>query len=1055
MLLGGGGKKPPLGKQHAEINSVRIQSSAYGKAIPIIYGTNRIAGNLLWYGDFQAITTTSSQSAGGKGGGGGSSRITQSSTDYYAALCFALCEGPIFGVGNIYKGKEIHTLSDLGLTLFSGTVPTQTPWGYLTTNHPGQDLGYEGLAYVAVSNSHLDQNANLPNYNYEIQGLLQYYSAATGQLADAEPATILYDILTSVQYGAGLSAAQIGSLTAYQQYCVANGFFLSPVLESQQQAVDVLKQWLEITNSGAIWSEGVLKVIPYGDQAITGNGMTFTPAITPLYTLTDDDYIYTEGDDPVQVSRSTPADAFNIIKIEFSNRSNNYTNEIAEAKDQNAINSFGQRPSSTYSYHEITSPSVARQVGQILLQRQLYKRNTYKFKVGWKYILLEPMDVIGLTESTLGITNYLVRITDVEEAENGELTITAEDMLIGTGAAAIYSSQTGSGYQTNYNVAPGNVNTPVIFEAPFLITAPRDGAEVWIVASGGVNWGGCEVWASTDNATYQKVGLITGVGRQGVLSATFPAGTDPDTTNTCSVDLTMSGGTLTSGTSADADQYDTLCYCDGELIAFSTATLTATSKYNLTTYIRRGLYGTGAVSHASGSQFARLDQATVKYYVPQDRINATIYLKFLSFNLFGSQKQSLASVSPYSFAPIGKNPPPTVTGFTAVQRAHTVYFGWTQVFDPGLKGYDIKYQAQGTPNWNTATLLTESSRGTESTTASIQPGAYTFMIRARDILDQLSTTITSVNLTVGNSINQTFNSTHGSGTFTVPTGVDTIIVELQGAGGKGVQNGNTPNAPGAASTFGMVGSAPSTQTLSQVAGGTMAARTYYVSIAWFGILYEGPSTTVTSIAISANNLCSVTNPSIGSPPNGATGWAVYIWTSNPTLVMQNTTVIPLSQSSWVEPTSGLIGGTRQPNGSSDYSGISSGGGSSGAAATGGAGGQVLVWPGQFLTSVLGTAISGFVAVGEDGANGVAGTNVPGGGSVYSGGGGQVSVAGQVGSGGEGIGSGGAASGGGGAGGYQRVWIPVKAGWVLPYTVGQGGGTGIAPLGGDGLIIISY
>src|SRR5690242_12562288 len=35
----------------------------------------------------------------------------------------------------------------LNLTLFTGHRP-QTPWSYLTSRHPGEDLGYSGLAYV-------------------------------------------------------------------------------------------------------------------------------------------------------------------------------------------------------------------------------------------------------------------------------------------------------------------------------------------------------------------------------------------------------------------------------------------------------------------------------------------------------------------------------------------------------------------------------------------------------------------------------------------------------------------------------------------------------------------------------------------------------------------------------------------------------------------------------------------------------------------------------------------------------------------------------------------
>lgn len=52
----------------------------------------------------------------------------------------------------------------------------------------------------------------------------------------------------------------------------------------------------------------------------------------------------------------------------------------------------------------------------------------YRFKLGWKYALLEPMDIVLLTDATLGLAEAAVRITQIEEDDNGELTVTAEEI---------------------------------------------------------------------------------------------------------------------------------------------------------------------------------------------------------------------------------------------------------------------------------------------------------------------------------------------------------------------------------------------------------------------------------------------------------------------------------------------------------------------------------------------------------------------------------------------------------------------------------------------------
>jgi hypothetical protein len=226
---------------------------------------------------------------------------------------------------------------------------------------------------------------------------------------------------------------------------------------------------------------------------------------------------------------------------------------------------------------------------------------------------------------------------------------------IGVGTAALYTRLAAAGAPLFQQlVDPGNTNPPVIFEPPASLAGSGQPA-VWIVATGGPNWGGCLAYISTDGNTYAPAGEIYAGARQGILTAPLPAGADPDTTDTLSVDLTISAGQLLSGTRADADSLATLCYCDGELAAYQTATLTAQYKYQLT-YLRRGAYGTAIGSHAAGAQFARFgpsDPSVLKYPYPANFVGRTIYLKLASFNTFGQALQSPAAIAPVSFSLTG------------------------------------------------------------------------------------------------------------------------------------------------------------------------------------------------------------------------------------------------------------------------------------------------------------------------------------------------------------------------------------------------------------------
>ncbi len=220
---------------------------------------------------------------------------------------------------------------------------------------------------------------------------------------------------------------------------------------------------------------------------------------------------------------------------------------------------------------------------------------------------------------------------------------------IGVGTATLYPKLTTAGSGFNMLVAPGNTNAPIIFEPPAGLSGGD--LEVWLIASGGANWGGCQLWVSSDGNTYALAGTIYRGARQGVLTATLPNHADPDTADTLSVDLTESQGQLLSGTMADADNLVTLCYCDGELLSYQTATLTASYKYDLT-YLRRGIYGTPIGGHSSGAS---------------SFISQTIHVKLPAFNTFGQALQSLAGLTPTSY---------TLTGGGAVQGPAYVSGSW-------------------------------------------------------------------------------------------------------------------------------------------------------------------------------------------------------------------------------------------------------------------------------------------------------------------------------------------------------------------------------------------
>ena len=85
------------------INSMRIQQSAYGLCQPLVYGKNRVAANMFWYGDFTSTAHTTTTKAGGKGGGAKTKNTTYT---YSTSLMLGLCENKIKAIGTVWRDKE-------------------------------------------------------------------------------------------------------------------------------------------------------------------------------------------------------------------------------------------------------------------------------------------------------------------------------------------------------------------------------------------------------------------------------------------------------------------------------------------------------------------------------------------------------------------------------------------------------------------------------------------------------------------------------------------------------------------------------------------------------------------------------------------------------------------------------------------------------------------------------------------------------------------------------------------------------------------------------------
>lgn len=801
-----GQKKESISKKEPRLNSIKYEQSTFGATKAVLYGTNRLCGNIIDSVDFKATAHKNTVKMG-KGGGQKSTTIYYT---YTSRTVIGLCEGQILGIRKVMFDDGTYSLSDLKLNFFNGS-DNQPAWGEMTTKHSDHALNYRNLAYVA-GNIDLTTNGSVPQYNFEVNGKftnntddltpvitegfsfsaksgtlgsvsaklqysgyyssiknieLVYYNANSREYKnsnfnnysvsnnktvtmnlsglgavsahvyitfnstvrlDANPKDIVYDILTDSNYGMGFAAAELNtdSFETYSDYCIANNIFLSPLYDSQNEAQDVLTNLAELTNSTFIWSQGKLRIVPLGDETISDNGKTFAPDLTPIYDLTDDDFLCEAGEEPVSCTRKSQNDVKNSIKIEYLNRANEYNTEIEETQDLVNIELYGLKQADTITAHQICTQEVANKVAQLALARNIAVRNTYSFKLPMKYCLLEPADLVTITSDRLGMNRELVRITSIRESDC-ILEIEAEEMIVGSATPAKYTGQKASFEGVDTATSVGNINAPIIFEPPFELT--QNQLEVWVGISNPQNlFGGGEVWISDDGETYKNIGTLNDSVRQGVLTAALPTiNAAYDSTNTLAIDVSMSNAELLSGSSNDMENLNTLCYVDGELLSYQNAELVDDFEYELTT-LKRGAYYTQPAAHASGTQFCRIDSdCFMKVPFTEDDIGKKIYIKICSFNTFGGGLQDLANVQTYEYKITGnatKIFPNDVSNFNVIQKNAEYVFSWQYTSKDDV--YEIR---QGT-SWDSATVIAKNIALNTYTCDIITTGTQTFLIKA-------------------------------------------------------------------------------------------------------------------------------------------------------------------------------------------------------------------------------------------------------------------------------------------------------------------------------------
>ena len=201
-------------------NMPKFNTAIRGATIPILFGTNRVAAQIAWQGNFQAIRNDDvGGKGGGSGGGGGGGKSAQSGNQaaysYKMSVIYHLGQVPapvslikIWNNGNAISAESLreiavdHPPSFFGSApiaedqagalefnssiFFDGSAPALSNWDVLQTA-TGRAVAWPGTAWLGFDSLSLGNSPNIPQLSFEV-GTLEfrwdYSTTALGKSVD-------------------------------------------------------------------------------------------------------------------------------------------------------------------------------------------------------------------------------------------------------------------------------------------------------------------------------------------------------------------------------------------------------------------------------------------------------------------------------------------------------------------------------------------------------------------------------------------------------------------------------------------------------------------------------------------------------------------------------------------------------------------------------------------------------------------------------------------------------------------------------------------------------
>jgi len=469
MLIAGGAYsltfQPEASDQDGARNTeLKMATTVVGAPVPVVFGEMRVAPNHLHYDpDTYEITELTEKPAGGKGGMGGGGEEQVTGYEYKLNFELGICMGPVDQIGQIYSMPgEVQMLTPDLWTIFSGDYADLSLSG--TDSQLGASRVYRGASdqtRVASGDVYQSLGMNYPNLCFAMMGIggkftygrsptvptFQFVvrrmpvctrddltnvdeiqTRASDNASDVEywqanPAAIVYEILTNKIWGRGLSSDIINedSFALCSEFFLLKKIGMSFTLDRAESIADVLEGIRRHLKLIITWDGEQYKM-----RCLMDVGQTHK-------------YIQTLNQDEISdltVNRPMWSNTINEVRAEFQSQTRSYRPDIVHIQDIANREAVGGRVTPTrIQFSGFSLFNLSLQQAQRILSELSYPYMTATWEMNRYKSHIEVGDITRVVWNEFGdniTTTYWMILTIEDGASDSEnIKITAvEDQLL-------------------------------------------------------------------------------------------------------------------------------------------------------------------------------------------------------------------------------------------------------------------------------------------------------------------------------------------------------------------------------------------------------------------------------------------------------------------------------------------------------------------------------------------------------------------------------------------------------------------------------------------------